>query len=287
MRIIVDAAPMPISIKDGNLRFSIINGAYEKLFNVSRDSLLGRTAEEAGLEGGASGRRIEEELQLNPGVRHYSRTRPLPDGSVQHFVITKAALTDEAGKVTGYITMHADMSDIKNAERRAEQQSRMTSILLDASPTPLVVKDRDLRLTLVNKAYEDFFGLPREVAIQQDIYQRRPDFASEVERIERELVQNPGMQQAERVLSRRNGDPVTCIVTKSTFTNLEGEVGGIITTFTDITALKRTEENLIRAREEAEIALKVRSRFLANMSHEIRTPMNGVIGMARIGRAHV
>ncbi|MFN4147201.1 MAG: PAS domain S-box protein [Runella sp.] len=47
----------------------------------------------------------------------------------------------------------------------------------------------------------------------------------------------------------------------------------------DITELKRNQQELLKAKEEAEHLLKVKERFLANMSHEIRTPMNGIIGM--------
>ncbi|MFT4031994.1 MAG: ATP-binding protein, partial [Siphonobacter sp.] len=54
------------------------------------------------------------------------------------------------------------------------------------------------------------------------------------------------------------------------------EVAGIAR---DITPLKRSARELLKAKEEAERSLKVKERFLANMSHEIRTPMNGVIGM--------
>ncbi len=47
-------------------------------------------------------------------------------------------------------------------------------------------------------------------------------------------------------------------------------------------SLKRTTEELRKAKRAAEAAAEAKAIFLANMSHELRTPMNGIIGMVDI-----
>ena len=45
---------------------------------------------------------------------------------------------------------------------------------------------------------------------------------------------------------------------------------------------KKLQKELLKAKEEAEKAVKVKSEFLANMSHEIRTPLNAMFGFIQL-----
>ena len=57
---------------------------------------------------------------------------------------------------------------------------------------------------------------------------------------------------------------------------------GLRGTAQDITARRRAEEDLRRARDDAMAASRSKGEFLANMSHEIRTPMNAILGMTEL-----
>lgn len=50
----------------------------------------------------------------------------------------------------------------------------------------------------------------------------------------------------------------------------------------DITEKKRTEHELIKAKENAEASDRLKTAFMNNVSHEIRTPLNGILGFGQI-----
>ncbi len=66
------------------------------------------------------------------------------------------------------------------------------------------------------------------------------------------------------------------------FVNAAGKVTKLYGAIQDIDSYKKSEAELIKAKELAEQAAIAKSQFLSTMSHEIRTPMNAVIGFTHL-----
>lgn len=62
----------------------------------------------------------------------------------------------------------------------------------------------------------------------------------------------------------------------------EDRVVGIITVIEDVTERLMYEEELRRARDEAEAATRSKDRFIAVLSHDLRTPLSGIMGWAQL-----
>ncbi len=98
-----------------------------------------------------------------------------------------------------------------------------------------------------------------------------------IERAVNGITQN---WQGELSFTTKNGKRFPGYVSVISFTYKEERY--IKVSILDISNVKMTEFELMRAKEKAEAAAKVKTRFLSNMSHELRTPLNGIIGASNL-----
>lgn len=83
-------------------------------------------------------------------------------------------------------------------------------------------------------------------------------------------------------LRRKDQRLIWVTISGAPFYNASGKMIGSVGIHLDITPQKKLQEELVRAKEDADRARHAEKEFLAHMSHEIRTPLNAVVGMANL-----
>ncbi len=185
--------------------------------------------------------------------------------------------------IGGVIVNLRDVSQRRAAEEALRRSEQKLSASVRNSLLAFIECDRDSRIVGWNPAAERIFGWTREEAIGQPISLLAPDITEPasgkvLEDIERSAVGTHSV--TENVT--RDGRLITCEWYSSPVVDDEGQIVAVVSLAHDITEKLREQEELRRAKEQAEQATRAKSEFLANMSHEIRTPLNAVVGMTTL-----
>ncbi|MBI3711286.1 MAG: PAS domain S-box protein [Proteobacteria bacterium] len=193
---------------------------------------------------------------------------------------------DANGAPSYYEGTVRDITAQRQALRLAEERRRIIETVIEAVPARIVVKDRDLRYTLVNRRQAAWQGRRPEEVVGKTLAEIRgeafavPFHESEAKMFETGRTQLP----FEETLVDAHGNSATTMTSKVPILDENGRVAYIVVIAIDITERKQIEIDLLKAKTEAEHANRAKSEFLANMSHELRTPLNAIIGFSEIIR---
>ena len=170
---------------------------------------------------------------------------------------------------------------IENVNTR--EQLRKLSTAVDQSPAATVITDLKGDITYVNPRFTDVTGYSLTEAIGKN--PRILKSGRTPPEVYQDLWQTiaTGQEWKGEFLNRkRNGGLFWEKASITAIRDEQGAVSAYLAVKEDITEQKFAQQALLRAKEEAESATRMKSAFLANMSHEIRTPMNAILGFTEL-----
>jgi PAS domain S-box-containing protein len=209
------------------------------------------------------------------------------DGSYLWLETMGKVLFSDNGKPHSLFFSSRDITLRKKSELALIESEHFAKTIANSTPALLYLYDFEKEKNIwTNEVHKHFFEDLRKDSANFDITEisqfTHPDDFRVLLNLADEMLNNNSIDHYEvehRLKWKGNWKWMKLFV--SVFKrHINGKPIQILGALFDIDELKKTEQELLKAKEKAEESDRLKSAFLANMSHEIRTPMNGILGFA-------
>jgi len=248
VRHIVGHAPLGIAVTEGpDHRFTLMNPAGEKMLGLAASQILGRTISDLALEADQELRHVlGGVLRTGEAVVLPELEVRLPGGGLLYAHVAYAPLLGADGKPAGVIHLGLDITERK----RAEAALRRQAYLLDTVEQAVIATDLHGVITYWNRYAERLFGWPAAEVLGRNIIDVTPTEATQAQaEAIMERLRAGQSWAGEFMVRRRDGSAFPVWLTDTPIRDAAGNLTGIIGVSTDLTELKRAEEELRRQRE--------------------------------------
>ena len=258
-----------------------------KKFNIFKSTLLSEETKKKIREQDL----VDATFEYNYGLLPFEQDVRTPEHGIMRISIMArySKIYDSFGELKAYLVAYMDKTREQNNSQKIHELDEIISLTADFAQlgyarinvidntgfaTKQWYKNNNMSFDDSSTGIADFVEI-----LHPDDRRVSDDFRNAVR-------QGKNVRLNRRMKIRRPGKPGEWdyLQVYSVVTKYEPEYGVIeISTITQsVNHQVKLEHSLVKAKEEAEKADKLKSAFLANMSHEIRTPLNAIVGFSQM-----
>jgi PAS domain S-box-containing protein len=179
----------------------------------------------------------------------------------------------EGDQMLGFQAVARDVTERRRAEEALEQERQQLRQIVSNAPVAMAIVDREGRFMAHSQKWMSYFHLGEGRILgrrHEDVIPRLP---RRYEDGLRRALCGEVVSQPEDLFTRSDGGEFHVRWTLQPWRQPGGEVAGVV-------AVVQTIDVLVRARQAALDASRLKSEFLGAVSHELRGPLGAMVGAA-------